>query len=119
MKKFAQEILQTGDGNEKIGVFQLGSHQARLGALTSQHSKFIFTPEGVRSFLNTDQKVYLVMRESEWKEKFNDLPLIRQSTDTIWKKRRIDKKFLRKLWDEGLNLQESDLVETIVLFTNH
>ena len=59
------------------------------------------------------------MRESEWKEKFNDLPLIRQSTDTIWKKRRIDKLFLRKLWDEGLDLQNSDLIETIVLFTNH
>lgn len=119
MKKFAQEILQTGNGHEKIGVFQLGSHQARLGALTNQYSKFIFTPEGVRAFIKTDQKVYLVMRESEWKKDFNDLPLIRQSTDTIWKKRRVDKIFLRKLWDEGLNLQESDLLETIVLLTNH
>lgn len=118
MKKFAQEILQTGNGQEKIGVYQLGSHQARLGALTGQHSKFIFTPEQMRTFLKTDQKVYLVMKESVWEEKFNDLPLIRQSTDTIWKKRRIDKKFLEKLWNEGLKLQESDLVETIVLFTN-
>jgi hypothetical protein len=118
MKKFAQKIILTGNGQEKIGVFQLGSHQARLGALTGQHSKFLFTPDRVRKFLKTDQKVYVVMRESEWKEHFKDLPMIRQSTDTIWKKRRVDKKFLKGLWEEGLNLQESDLVETIVLFTN-
>jgi len=118
MKKFAQEILQTGNGDEKIGVYRLGSHQARLGALTGQHSKYIFTPEGLQRFLKTDQKVYLVIRKSVWKKEFINLPLIRQSTDTIWKKRRVDKKFIRKLWDEGFSLQESDLIEPIVLFTN-
>ncbi len=119
MKKFAQEISVTGSGQEKIGVYRLGSHQARLGVLTGQHSKYLFTPEMLHTFLNTDQKVFIVIRESVWKEEFNDLPLIRQSTDTIWKKRRVDKKFLEKLWDEGLKLKESDLAETIVLFTNH
>ncbi len=118
MKKFAEKIIETGTGQEKIGVFQLGSHQARLGALTGQHSKFLFTPDRVRKFLKTDQKVYVVMRESEWEEYFMDLPLSRQSTDTIWKKRRVDKKFLENLWEEGFKLQESDLIETIVLFTN-
>jgi 4-amino-4-deoxy-L-arabinose transferase-like glycosyltransferase len=118
MKKFAQEISHTGNGQEKIGVYRLGSHQARLGALTGQHSKYIFTPEMLHAFLDTDQTVFVVIRESVWKEEFSDLPLIRQSTDTIWKKRRVDKKFIRKLWDGGLNLKKSDLVETILLFTN-
>lgn len=118
MKKFAQEIAHTGNGQEKIGVYQLGSHQARLGALTGQYSKFIFTPEMLDTFLKTDQTVFVVIRESVWEEKFKDLPLIRQATDTIWKKRRVDKKFLQELWDGGLKFQESDLVETIILFTN-
>jgi len=118
MKKFAQEIAHTGTGQEKIGVYQLGSHQARLGALTGQHSKFIFTPDMLHTFLETDQKVFIVIRESVWKEKFTDLPLIQQATDTIWKNRRVDKKFLGELWDEGLKLQESDLVETVILFSN-
>ncbi len=118
MKVFAREISQTGNGQEKIGVYRLGSHQARLGALTGQHSKYIFTPEMLHTFLDTDQKVFVVIRESVWKEEFSDLPLFRQSTDTIWKKRRVDKKFLEKLWKEGFKLQESDLIETILLFSN-
>ena len=72
----------------------------------------------LHTFLDTDQTVYVVIRESVWQEEFGDLPLIRQSTDTIWKKRRVDKKFLEKLWAEGFKLNEADLVETIVLFTN-
>lgn len=118
MKKFAQEIADAGTGQEKIGVYQLGSHQARLGVLTGQHSKFIFTPEMLHTFIKTDQTVFVVLRESVWKEKFADLPLVQQATDTIWKKRRVDKKFLGELWDEGLQLQESDLIETIILFSN-
>jgi len=119
MKKFAQKILQTGSGNEKIGVFQLGSHQARIGVLTGQYAKYLFTPDGVRTFLQTEKKVYLVMRKSDWEKEFTDLSLIRQSTDTIWKKLRIDKNFLKKLWNEDPTRRESDLVETVILFTNH
>ena len=119
MKKFALEILQKGNGHEEIGVFQLGSHQARLGVLTGQRTNLIFTAEKARAFLKNDQKVYLVVRKSEWEKKFSDLPLLRQSTDTIWINRRIDTTFFRELWDRGLNLQESDLVETVVLFANH
>ncbi|GJL79626.1 MAG: dolichyl-phosphate-mannose--protein mannosyltransferase [Nitrospinaceae bacterium] len=117
MKKFAQEIIQTRTGNEIVGVFQLGSHQARVGVLTGQTAKFIFLPEWVRDFVNDNEKFYLIMKESEWKEKFNDLDLVLRSSDTIWKKRRIDKDFLRKLWHEGLHLNPSDHLETIVLLT--
>ncbi len=118
MKKFALEIARTGNGQEKIGVYRLGSHQARLGALTGQHSKYIFTSEMLHTFLETEEKVYVVMRESVWQGEFKDLTLSRLSTDTIWKKRRVDKQFLEQLWDEGLELKEADLIETIVLFTN-
>ena len=73
----------------------------------------------LHDFLKTDEKVYLVMRETEWQDNFTDLPLTRQSADQIWKKRRVDKKFLTKLWEKSLDLKQSDLLETVVLFTNH
>jgi len=118
MKKFAEEIAQTGNGEETIGVYRLGSHQSRIEVLTGQYSKYIFTPELLHDFLKTDKKVYLIIRETEWKDKFSDLPLIRLSTDQIWKKRRIDKKYLTGLWNRGPDFKSSDLLETVVLFTN-
>jgi 4-amino-4-deoxy-L-arabinose transferase-like glycosyltransferase len=118
MKKFAQEIAQTASGEEIIGVYRLGSHQSRMEVLAGQYSKYIFTPEQLHEFLATDKKVYLVIREAEWQEHFSDLPLPRQSTDQIWKKRRIDKKYLTKVWEQGLDFKQADLLEPIVLFTN-
>jgi 4-amino-4-deoxy-L-arabinose transferase-like glycosyltransferase len=118
MKKFAQEIAQTGSGVEKIGVYRLGSHQSRMEVLTGQYSKYIFTPELLHEFLKTDKKVYLVIRETEWQEHFADLPLIRKSSDQIWKKRRVDKKYLTEVWKKGLDFKQSDLLETVILFTN-
>ncbi len=118
MKKFAQEIAQTGSGKEIIGVYRLGSHQSRMEVLSGQYSKYIFTPELLHEFLTTDKKVYLVIRESEWQEHFSDLPLTRLSTDQIWKKRRVDKKYLTEVWDKGLAFKQADLLETIILFTN-
>ena len=118
MKKFAHEIAKKGTGEERIGVYHLGSHQARMGILTGQYSKFIFTPEGLRDFSNTDKKVFVVLRETDWQEKFSDLPLTRLSEDRIWKKRRVDKTFLRELRDQGVDFQPAGLFETVYLFTN-
>jgi hypothetical protein len=72
----------------------------------------------LHDFLKTDKKVYLVIRETEWQDNFTNLPLTRQSTDQIWKKRRVDKKYLTGLWEKGLDFNKSDLLETVVLFTN-
>jgi dolichyl-phosphate-mannose-protein mannosyltransferase len=118
MKKFAEEIAQTGSGEEVIGVYRLGSHQSRMEVLSGQYSKYIFTPEMLYDFLKTDKKVYLVIRETEWQENFADLPLIRQASDKIWKKRRIDKKYLIGMWEKGRDFNPSELTETVVLFTN-
>lgn len=118
MKNFAQEIAHTGSGEEIIGVYRLGSHQSRMEVLAGQYSKYIFTPEQLDEFLTTDKKVYLVIRETEWREHFSDLPLTRLSSDQIWKKRRVDKKYLTGLWEKGLDFNKSDLLETIVLFSN-
>lgn len=117
MKKFAGEIARTGSGNETIGVFQLGSHQARIGVLTGQRARFIFLPKGVRDFAADGKSFYLIMKETEWKNNFDDLNLTLQSTDQIWKQRRVDLDFLGKLWARGFSGILSNHLETIVLLT--
>ncbi|MFQ5449549.1 MAG: ArnT family glycosyltransferase [Nitrospinaceae bacterium] len=118
MKKFAEKIRLSGTGEERIGVYRLGSHQARLGVLTGQMSKYIFTPQGLKKFLDTDQKVFVVLSESDWRNNFRGLPLIPLVTDKIWRNRRVDRATLKRFWEEGVDLKSPAWTQTLILFTN-
>ncbi len=118
MKTFASTIQQSAEGSERIGVYRLGSHQARIGVLTGHPAKYIFTPEDLRDFLNTEDTVYLVMRDEDWQSQFHELSLQLQTSDSIWKKRRVKWQELKEMWQKKLDLQSPDFVETVHLFTN-
>ncbi|MBC8284535.1 MAG: glycosyltransferase family 39 protein [Nitrospinae bacterium] len=70
MKKFANHInLEKFNG--PIGVYQLGSHRARLGVLTGRTVVMLQSPDEVESFLREKQKIYLIIKESDWRKDFS------------------------------------------------
>ena len=86
MKAFANHILADSQANKQIGLYQLGNHRARMGVLTGLPSIYLNTPEELKQFIQSRENVYIVMRQSEWENKFSDLPVTVKATDTGWKK---------------------------------
>jgi 4-amino-4-deoxy-L-arabinose transferase-like glycosyltransferase len=95
MKKFANYINQE-KFNGPIAVYKLGSHRARLGILTGRMVLTLHSPHEMEEFLRTNQKVYLVIKESDWVGGYTkDLKII--SEDQIGKKTRIKPKEIKSL----------------------
>ncbi len=118
MKKFAGAIQKTSQGSERIGVYRMGSHQARIGVLTGHPAKYIFTPEDLNRFLDTEETVYVVMRDADWQGQFSGLPLELQSSDSIWKKRRVKWQDIKEMWETRIDFTSPDFTETVHLFRN-
>ncbi len=117
MKKFASYINQ-----EKlkgpIAIYKLGSHRARLGILTGRMVVTLHSPEEMEEFLKTNQKVYLVIKESDWKKEFpkTDLKIIKK--DQIGVKTKIKSNEVAGLLDrEKLNKILSS-TETLYFMSN-
>ena len=115
MKAFAEEILADPHPEKQIGLYRLGNHRARMGVLTGLPSLYLNDAEELKQFIQSGKKVFVVMRESDWKEEFSDLPLALQASDTGWRKVRLDRDRLHQIREDGLKSHLPEYTETYVL----
>jgi 4-amino-4-deoxy-L-arabinose transferase-like glycosyltransferase len=117
MKKFANNINKE-QFNGPIAVYKLGSHRARLGILTGRMVVTLHSPSEMEEFLRTNQKVYLVIKESDWKKEFytTDLEII--SEDQIGKKTRIEPKEIVSLFNKKELKKVLNSTETLYFMSN-
>jgi len=108
MKKFANQILADSQVEKRIGLYQLGNHRARMGVMTGLPSIYLNNPEELKLFIETQNNVYIVMRQSDWQSEFRNLPITITATDTGWGKKSLDKEEIELLLQDGLkpHLQE-------------
>ncbi|MFQ5674138.1 MAG: ArnT family glycosyltransferase [Nitrospinales bacterium] len=118
MKKFAAEILKTGSAGTSgapVAVYRLGNNGARLGVLTAHPVFDIQDPGELRRFVAEHKKVYVVMRETGWRETLGDDSLTLKARDTAWKTRRITPETLEAVWNRGLKTAVADYSESLAL----
>ena len=108
MKKFANHILTDPQLKKRIGLYRLGSHRARMGVMTGLPSIYLKNPEELNLFTKSGENIYVIMRQSDLKNEFRDLPMTITATDTAWKKIRVNKDKMALVLKDGLtkNLQE-------------
>jgi hypothetical protein len=115
MKAFAEEILADPHPEKQIGLYRLGNHRARMGVLTGLPSIYLNNAEELNQFIQSGGKVFVVMRESDWKEEFSDLHFTLQAIDTGWRKVRLDRNRLLQIHGDGLKSHLPEYTETYVL----
>ena len=93
MKSFANQILADPQPNKRIGLYQLGNHRARMGVLTGLPSIYLNNQEELEQFIQSGENIYIVMRNLDWEQKFLNLPMTTEATDTGW--RRSNKKKIK------------------------
>ena len=117
MKAFSMQILADPQTDKRIGLYQLGNHRARMGVLTGLPSHNLNNPEELKRFIQSGKNIYIVMRQSDWQNKFPDLHLVLQSTDSGWKKTHMDQDKINELLKDGLKPHLKELSENYVLLT--
>ena len=118
MKKFANQInLENFKG--PIGIYQLGSHRARLGILTGRTVVTLHSPDEVENFLRTRQKIYMVIKESDWEKHFSKLELNIINKDQIIKKSQTKINISLSLWDLEKIQETLGLTETVYFLSNN
>jgi hypothetical protein len=115
MKVFAEEILADPHPDKRIGLYRLGNHRARMGVLTGLPSIYLNNAEELNQFVQSGGKVFVVMREPDWKEEFSDLHFTLQAIDTGWRKVRLDRNRLHQIREDGLKSHLPEYTETYVL----
>ena len=117
MKKFASQINQE-KFKGPIAVYNLGSHRARLGILTGRMVVNLYSPDEMEEFLTTNQKIYLIIKESDWKNDFSksDMKIIKK--DQIGSKTRIKSREIKDLFDVEKLGKVLSSTETIYFMSN-
>lgn len=115
MKLFANKILLDPQENKYIGLYQLGNNRARMGIMTGLPAISLKNPDELKRFIDSKEVAYIVIRESEWKESFHNLPMIIQATDTGWIKSAITKAMTRSLLANKLSFQNNEYFESYIL----
>ena len=115
MKKFANHILTDPQLEKRIGLYRLGNHRARMGVMTGLPSIYLKSPEELELFIKSGSNVYVVMRQSDLKSEFHNLPMTITATDTAWKKIRISKDKIALLLKDGLTSHLQEYSERYVL----
>jgi predicted glycosyltransferase len=115
MKKFANQILADSQVEKRIGLYQLGNHRARMGVMTGLPSIYLNNPEDLKLFIETQNNVYIVMRQSDWQSEFRNLPTTITATDTGWGNKPIDKEEIELLLQDGLKPHLQEYSESYVL----
>jgi 4-amino-4-deoxy-L-arabinose transferase-like glycosyltransferase len=105
MKSFANHITREKFSGP-IAVYKLGSHRARLGVLTG------------RTVLKTNQKIYLVIKKSDWEQEKLNSSLEVLMTDEIAKKTRIKTIEITGLFDREKLRDILNSTEKIYLMGN-
>jgi 4-amino-4-deoxy-L-arabinose transferase-like glycosyltransferase len=117
MKSFAHEINKTSEGSEKIIMIRLGNHRPRMGISTGHMTLLIHHPEELQEQLDANEKLFIVMKESDWQNDFKQFPLTLISNDTIWGKTRIDKNTWAQLINNGMKIDLKKYQEKVYLFS--
>ncbi len=115
MKKFANHILADPQLKKRIGLYRLGNHRARMGVVTGLPSVSLKNPKELELFIKSGSNVYVVMRQSDLKNEFYNLPMTITATDTAWKKIRISKDKIALLLKDGLTSHLQEYSERYVL----
>jgi len=115
MKKFADHILTSPQLGKRIGLYRLGSHRARMGVMTGLPSIYLNNAEELKLFIEAENNVYIVMRQSDWDSGLYNLPMNITATDTGWKKLRISKAKIELLLKDGLKPHLQEHSENYVL----
>ena len=115
MKKFANHILTDPQLEKRIGLYRLGNHRARMGVMTGLPSIYLKSPEELELFIKSGNNVYVVMRQSDLKSEFHNLPMTITATDTAWKKIRLSKDKIALLLKDGLTSHLQEYSEKYVL----
>jgi len=115
MKKFAKHILTDPQLKKRIGLYRLGNHRARMGVITGLPSIYLKSPEELQLFINSGKNDYIIMRQSDLKNEFHNLPMTITATDTAWKKIRLSKDKIVLLLKDGLTPHLQEYSETYVL----
>jgi hypothetical protein len=120
MKKFASHIVTDPQLDKRIGLYRLGNHRARMGVMTGLPSIYLYSPEELELFIEPGNNVYVVMRQSDWENKFYKLPITITATDTGWKKMRVSKNEIKLFLKGGLSPYLQEYSERYVLLkTQH
>ena len=79
-----------------------------MGVMTGLPSIYLKSPEELELFIKSKNNAYVVMRQSDLKNEFYNLPMTITATDTGWEKLRISKDKIKLLLKDGLvpHLQE-------------
>jgi 4-amino-4-deoxy-L-arabinose transferase-like glycosyltransferase len=117
MKKFANHINQE-KFKGPIAVYKLGSHRARLGILTGRMVVKLHSPGEVDEFLRTSQKIYLAIKESDWKKDFSISGMEIIKKDQIVSKTRIKLSEIKNLLDTENLRKVFSSTETLYFISN-
>jgi len=117
MKKFAAHINQE-NFKGPIAVYKLGSNRARLGILTGRRVVKLRSPEEVVEFFQTRQKIYLVIKESDWEKDFSILDMKIIKKDQMGRKTRIKPNEIPGLLDMEKLRGILNSTETLLFMSN-
>lgn len=117
MKKFAAHINQE-NFKGPIAVYKLGSNRARLGILTGRRVVKLRSPEEVEGFFQTRQKIYLVIKESDWEKDFSILDMKIIKKDQMGRKTRIKPNEIPGLLDMEKLRGILNSTETLLFMSN-
>jgi 4-amino-4-deoxy-L-arabinose transferase-like glycosyltransferase len=117
MKNFANHINQE-KFKGPIAVYKLGSHRARLGILTGRMVVTLHSPYEMEEYLSTNQKVYLVIKESDWKKEFYAKNLEIISKDQIGNKTIMKPKGITSLFNKKELRKVFNSTETLYFMSN-
>ena len=117
MKKFAAHINQE-NFKGPIAVYKLGSNRARLGILTGRRVVKLRSPEEVEEFFQTRQKIYLVIKESDWEKDFSILDMKIIKKDQMGRKTRIKPNEIPGLLDMEKLRGILNSTETLLFMSN-
>lgn len=115
MKSFAKQILADPRANIRVGLYQLGNHRARMGVITGLPSINLSNPEELKQFIQSGQNIYMVMRQSDWDNKFRNTGMTVLATDSAWKKSPKNKIKIDLILKKGIKPYLSDYSESYFL----
>jgi hypothetical protein len=117
MKKFANYINQE-NFKGPIAVYKLGNNRARLGVLTGRPVAMLHYKTEIRKFLETNQKIYLVIKKSDWEKEISNSEMKILDTDQVRIKTNFKGNEIMNLFDIGKLRQKLNSTETLFFVSN-
>ncbi|MEC8957338.1 MAG: glycosyltransferase family 39 protein [Nitrospinota bacterium] len=117
MKKFSNYINQE-KFKGPIAVYKLGNNRARLGVLTGRTVVTLYSRIEVEKFLRTNQKIYLVVKQSDLEKEISNLEMKIVEDDQIRIKINFTGNKIMNLFDIGKLRQKLNSTENLYLMSN-